>query len=109
MVRFTNKLMGLENNSGIAKEREVATRGLRTVFEEVFAVNVFGAAVTADAFIPLLKKSKSGPRIVNMSSGLGSIGTMIQPDGIYRNFQLTASPHFSMIIIESLAIIVSAS
>jgi NAD(P)-dependent dehydrogenase (short-subunit alcohol dehydrogenase family) len=88
------KIKGLinpQNNSGITKEQEVPTRGLRTVFQEVFAVNVFGAAVTADAFLPLLKRSKSGPRIVNISSGLGSIGTMILPDGIYRNVQLTVS------------------
>ena len=81
----------LQNNSGITKEHEVVTRGLRTVFQEVFAVNVFGTAVTADAFLPLLKKSNAGPRIVNMSSGLGSIGTMILPDGIYRQAQLLVS------------------
>jgi NAD(P)-dependent dehydrogenase (short-subunit alcohol dehydrogenase family) len=81
----------LQNNSGITKEREIATRGLRTIFQEVFAVNIFGAAVTADAFLPLLKKSKAGPRILNVSSGLGSIGTMILPDGIYRQSQLLVS------------------
>jgi hypothetical protein len=77
--------------SGITKEREVSTRGLRTVFQEVFAVNVFGTAVTADAFLPLLKKSKAGPRIVNMSSGLGSIGTVILPDWMHRQLQLLVS------------------
>jgi len=81
----------LINNSGITKENQVPTRGLRTVFEEVYAVNVFGAAVTANAFLPLLKKSNSSPRILNISSGLGSIGIMSDPNGRYRNYQLMVS------------------
>lgn len=39
--------------------------------EETYATNVFGAIRATTAFLPLLKKSKSG-RVVNVSSWLGS-------------------------------------
>ncbi|KAJ7113180.1 hypothetical protein C8R44DRAFT_631540 [Mycena epipterygia] len=44
----------------------------RARFEQTFAVNVFGAAATTEAFIPLLQKSAS-PRVVFVSSDLGSL------------------------------------
>lgn len=69
---------------------QIAAKGLRKTFEDTFAVNVFGAAIMADAFLPLLKKSKEngGARILNMSSGLGSITTMADPDGQYKGKHL---------------------
>jgi NAD(P)-dependent dehydrogenase (short-subunit alcohol dehydrogenase family) len=67
------------------------------VFQEVFAVDVFDTAATAHALLPFLKNSKDGSRIVNMGSELGSIGTTILPDGIYRQSQLLVStPHESI-------------
>ncbi|KZP11408.1 NAD(P)-binding protein [Athelia psychrophila] len=46
--------------------------GLRTIFKDTFAVNSFGTAIAAEAFLPLLKRSTVGPRIVNVGSGSGS-------------------------------------
>jgi NAD(P)-dependent dehydrogenase (short-subunit alcohol dehydrogenase family) len=85
----------VKNNAGIQIETdpEVPTRGLRTIFRESFEVNVFGAAITAETFLPLLKKSKNGPRIVNMSSSLGSIGTMSDPDALYKDFRFPVSSY----------------
>ena len=76
-----------QNNSGIAVEGQISEKGLRRVFEETYAVNVFGAAVVADSLLPLLKQSKiaGGGRIVNISSGLGSIATMADPNGQYKD------------------------
>lgn len=53
-------------------------------------MNVFGTTVVADSFLPLLKQSKSegGGRILNLSSGLGSIGTMVDPNGQYKGTYL---------------------
>ncbi|EIM79897.1 NAD-P-binding protein [Stereum hirsutum FP-91666 SS1] len=48
------------------------TEHTRKDFEEVFAVNVFGVVDTINAFAPLLAKSSS-PRIVNVSSSVGSL------------------------------------
>ncbi|KZP33681.1 NAD(P)-binding protein [Athelia psychrophila] len=82
----------LVNNAGIAPEGQIAEKGLRRVFEETYAVNVFGAAVVADSFLPLLKQSKSegGGRILNISSGLGSITIMADPNGQYKGAYLLA-------------------
>lgn len=72
-------------------EQKIPEIGLRKVFEENYAVNVFGAAVTADIFLPLLKKSTVGPRLLNISSGLGSITTMSDPNGAYKHAQYMVS------------------
>ncbi|KAG8848095.1 hypothetical protein FRB96_001282 [Tulasnella sp. 330] len=68
----------LVNNSGIY----VGFDDLRRTFLETYTVNVFGAACTATAFLPLLKQSKQagGGRILNISSGLGSITRMADPN-----------------------------
>ena len=63
----------LVNNAGIAlgnvsRVSEEPVDEMRTIFE----VNTFGPFRITQAFLPLLKKS-SAPRIVMMSSGLGSI------------------------------------
>ncbi|KAF7977796.1 hypothetical protein HWV62_2703 [Athelia sp. TMB] len=77
----------LVNNSGVAFEGQIAEKGLRRVFEETYAVNVFGATVVADSLLPLLKQSKAagGGRILNISSGLGSIANMADPNGEYKD------------------------
>lgn len=57
-------------------------------------MNVFGAAAVADSLLPLLKKSKSegGGRILNISSGLGSIATMADPNGQYKGVYVYVRP-----------------
>ncbi|RDW80336.1 hypothetical protein BP5796_05034 [Coleophoma crateriformis] len=72
----------LINNAGVAIDEEgspgskgkppLAGSKLRTVYQDTFAVNTFGAAVTTEAFTSLLSLS-SAPRIVFMSSILGSL------------------------------------
>jgi NAD(P)-dependent dehydrogenase (short-subunit alcohol dehydrogenase family) len=63
----------LVNNAGVALDwipgSELSIEALRQTFE----VNVFGAFRVTKALLPLLRKSKHG-RIVNISSGLGSLG-----------------------------------
>ena len=66
----------LMNNAGIIGRDP--TEDLRTNYRKVFDTNVFGQAVLTDACIPLLQKS-SNPRIVFMSSGLGSISDTLDP------------------------------
>ena len=63
----------LVNNAGItAAGFKPALQESLAEFIATYEVNVFGVVRTTNAFIPLLKKSKAG-RIVNVSSGLGSI------------------------------------
>ena len=63
----------LINNAGISLNEEgISGHALQTAYQDVFAVNIFGAALTTEAFIPLLSVS-TAPRIVFMSSSLGSL------------------------------------
>jgi NAD(P)-dependent dehydrogenase (short-subunit alcohol dehydrogenase family) len=69
----------LINNAGVALDwcpgPELTVEALRETFE----TNVFGVFRVIKAFLPLLKKSKYG-RIVNMSSGLGSLTRNSDPN-----------------------------
>ncbi len=69
----------LINNAGIAggfaAPTEVTVEDLRPIYE----TNVFGVVRVTHAFLPLLERSDA-PVIVNVSSGLGSIGVITNPD-----------------------------
>jgi NAD(P)-dependent dehydrogenase (short-subunit alcohol dehydrogenase family) len=74
------KLDVLVNNAGIQIDRglkpsEVPLDTLRRTYE----TNVVGPVAVTQAFLPLLKKSQAG-RIVNMSTGLGSLSQNSDPD-----------------------------
>ena len=69
----------LVNNAGIALDggpaSELDVEALRRTYE----TNVFGVFAATKAMLPLLRKSEAG-RIVNMSSGLGSLAQNSDPD-----------------------------
>jgi len=80
----------LINNAGIPgaypqKASETSQENLRTVFD----TNFFGLIQTTQAFIPVLKKSAS-PRIVNVSSDLGSLGNHSNPEWGHYDVKLLA-------------------
>ncbi|MCJ1437686.1 hypothetical protein MMC27_007073 [Xylographa pallens] len=64
------KLDALVNNAGI-----VSTNGTTAQqMTECLITNAVGAQLMGDYFAPLLRKSAGTPRIVNVTSGAGSIG-----------------------------------
>jgi NAD(P)-dependent dehydrogenase (short-subunit alcohol dehydrogenase family) len=70
----TQQLDVLINNAGISGgfiPQNMSTYSIENL-RKVFETNFFGAVQTTQQFIDLLKKS-SEPRIVNVSSGLGSL------------------------------------
>jgi NAD(P)-dependent dehydrogenase (short-subunit alcohol dehydrogenase family) len=75
----------LVNNAGIGPEFATGTKpsglGL-AMLKETYETNVFGAFNVIKAFLPLLRKSAPS-RIINQSSGLGSLGTLSDPDSAY--------------------------
>lgn len=80
----------LINNAGIPgifpqEASLVSQENIRTVFD----TNFFGMIQTTQAFLPLLKKSNE-PRIVNVSSDLGSLGNHTNPDYDHYDVKLTA-------------------
>lgn len=77
----------LVNNAGVCLPAERTSAPSLQNFQDTFTVNTFGATLTTEAFIPLLTAS-SAPRIVFISSGLGSLGLRVgDPVGlpIYRS------------------------
>lgn len=69
----------LINNAGVAGAELPPSATMREKFQHCFDVNVFSAAVLSDAMVPLLKKAEH-PRILFISSGLGSISWMADPE-----------------------------
>ena len=74
------KLDVLVNNAGIAVEYglEPGELDLKSI-RQTFDTNFFGVIAVTNAFLPLIKKSDSG-RIVNVSSGLGSLAQNSDPN-----------------------------
>jgi NAD(P)-dependent dehydrogenase (short-subunit alcohol dehydrogenase family) len=70
----------LVNNAGITGGQANAPGSADVdVIREVFDTNVFGVIAVTEAFLPLLRKS-AHPRIVNMSSMVGSLTHMLAND-----------------------------
>ena len=65
-----NRLDALVNNAGIARSDGTMAEQLTACL----ATNAIGAQLMGDYFAPLLRKSTGTPRIVNVTSGAGSIG-----------------------------------
>jgi NAD(P)-dependent dehydrogenase (short-subunit alcohol dehydrogenase family) len=70
----------LVNNAGIALDWYPGSQLTVEVLQDPFETNVFGVFRVTQALLPLLKKSKHG-RIVNLSSGLGSLTRNAASDG----------------------------
>lgn len=76
----TGRLDVLVNNAGIAGRADLSpSQQPVDDIKAVYEVNVFGPIRTTQAFLPLLKASDS-PRVVMMSSGLGSITNNSNPE-----------------------------
>ncbi|KAF2266530.1 short chain dehydrogenase [Lojkania enalia] len=75
----------LVNNAGIYL-RDATRDNLRSTFD----TNVFGPLLLTHALEHLLKKSKD-PRIINVSSGLGSITNRADPE--HENYQVPFYPY----------------
>ena len=78
------KLDILVNNAGIAQEGNI--EGMippsqldMAVMRNTYETNVFGVFAVTKAMLPLIKKAEAG-RIVNMSSGLGSLTQTSDPN-----------------------------
>lgn len=80
----------LVNNAGImpALTKSALEETMADVYE-TYEVNVFGVVRTIQGFVELIKKSEHG-RIVNVSSGLGSLSRAIDPhSAIYKSNALS--------------------
>jgi NAD(P)-dependent dehydrogenase (short-subunit alcohol dehydrogenase family) len=75
------KLDILVNNAGIARGDGTGIPSETTLgtLREVFETNVFGIVAVTNAMLPLLRRAPAA-RIVNVSSEVGSITSMTNPD-----------------------------
>jgi NAD(P)-dependent dehydrogenase (short-subunit alcohol dehydrogenase family) len=71
----------LVNNAGIARgdRRGAPSETTLGTLREVFETNVFGVVTVTNAMLPLLHRAPAA-RIVNVSSEVGSITSMMNPD-----------------------------
>ena len=78
----------LVNNAGISLDHTPSSETTLETLRQTYETNVFGLFGVTSALLPLLRKSDGG-RIVNVSSGLGSL-TLNLPDGIYADMKALA-------------------
>jgi NAD(P)-dependent dehydrogenase (short-subunit alcohol dehydrogenase family) len=76
------KLDILVNNAGISVERVPPSQSQMENLRKTFDTNFFGSVAVTKAFLPLIQQAEAG-RIVNVSSGLGSMTTMSDPTNEY--------------------------
>jgi NAD(P)-dependent dehydrogenase (short-subunit alcohol dehydrogenase family) len=84
------KLDLLVNNAAIGGTQPQSASSVdMTVLREVYETNFFGAVQVTQAMMPLLRES-TAPRIVNVSSELGSLGYHFREKSAYFASQLMA-------------------
>ena len=80
----------LVNNAGILLERGETPSDLpMEALRRTYDTNVFGVVAVTNAMLPLIRRADAG-RIVNVSSGLGSLALTSDPSGPYAPFPLLA-------------------
>ena len=77
-ARQVEKLDILVNNAGIGIDTGPLPEADLDAFRRIYETNVFGVVAVTNAFLPALRRSPR-PRIVNVSSGTGSLTWSIGP------------------------------
>jgi NAD(P)-dependent dehydrogenase (short-subunit alcohol dehydrogenase family) len=73
----------LVNNAGISGDDTTADREDIGILRRIYETNVFGVVAVTNAFLPALRRS-AHPRIVNISSGVGSLTWATGPQFPHR-------------------------
>ena len=83
----------LVNNAGISGGLQGQAVGEVDlgVARAVFETNLFGVVRVTEAFLPLLREAGGGARIVNVSSGTGSLGWQSDPAHAYATNRIAVA------------------
>jgi NAD(P)-dependent dehydrogenase (short-subunit alcohol dehydrogenase family) len=79
----------LVNNAGVSLSHDAPSGTSPEVMRRTYETNVFGVVSVTNAMLPLLRRAPAG-RIVNMSSGLGSVAQASNPQGPWWQTNLLA-------------------
>jgi NAD(P)-dependent dehydrogenase (short-subunit alcohol dehydrogenase family) len=82
-ARHVDTLDILVNNAGISGDGDTPDREDVDTFRRIYETNVFGVVGVTNAFLPALRRS-AHPRIVNISSGTGSLTWTTGPQFPHR-------------------------
>jgi NAD(P)-dependent dehydrogenase (short-subunit alcohol dehydrogenase family) len=80
-----DRLDVLINNAGVGSGRVPPLETGAADFRRIYEVNVFGPVRVTRAFLPLLRAS-ANPRVVMVSSGMGSLTLTSDPDRVESTF-----------------------
>ncbi|KAJ9633231.1 uncharacterized protein PV06_00930 [Exophiala oligosperma] len=81
----------LINNGGVLMDVDHASHlSTRELFTRTFNTNVIGTACLTEACLPLLRKSSSHPRIVFVSSTMGSLKVATDKDAMFYSMDFKA-------------------
>ncbi|TVY16696.1 Carbonyl reductase [NADPH] 1 [Lachnellula arida] len=69
----------LVNNAGILIDGKDKDLPVRTLFDLTLSTNVTGTAYLTEALLPLLRKSAQRPRLIFVSSAMGSLAHSLDP------------------------------
>lgn len=92
-VGVNNELALFWKQQASGNNEPLSLTELRQLYREAYDVNLFGAAITTEAFTPLLENSVAKPvRIVFVSSHTGSLGLRTDPSSDF--YEKMKSPSF---------------
>jgi len=77
-ARQADTLDILVNNAGISGDDKTPDQEDAGTFRRIYETSVFGVVAVTNAFLPVLRRS-AHPRIVNVSSGTGSLTWATDP------------------------------
>jgi NAD(P)-dependent dehydrogenase (short-subunit alcohol dehydrogenase family) len=79
----------LVNNAGISGDAKTPDLEDAASFRRIYETNVFGVVAVTNAFLPALRRS-AHPRIVNISSGTGSLTWATKPESLHSSGRYAA-------------------
>jgi short-subunit dehydrogenase involved in D-alanine esterification of teichoic acids len=86
-AKQNNAAIAIDHDFSESVGRTIPALSTRKLLATTYDTNVFGTATLITALMPLLERS-SAFRIVNVTSGLGSLSMMVDPTNSFSSAQI---------------------